>query len=237
LRLDSNGGKNVTRPNKSIVVLSGGPDSATVAYWAKNQGYNVYAMTCKYGQIATKEVEYATRIAERLKVPIKVVDLSSLKEIFTGVTSLIDENIPMTSSFSQPIIVPFRNAIFLSIAVSYAVTVGATRVFYGAQGSDEPFYPDCRKEFWKSFEKAARLGTDKEIVIEAPLSNIPKSEMIKLGSQLGVPFDLTWSCYLNGPKHCGKCESCTNRKKAFIESGVPDPTEYLERDHRSVCLE
>jgi len=214
--------------NRSVVVLSGGPDSATVAYWAKKQGYDVYAISFNYGQIATKEIEYATRIAERLKIPIKAVDLSSLKMIFAGVTSLTDEKIPMTPSFSQPIIVPFRNAIFLSIAVAYAVALGAARIFYGAQGSDEPFYPDCRKEFWKSFEKAARLGTDKEMVIEAPLSNIPKSEIMKLGSSLGVPFDLTWSCYLNNSAHCGKCESCTNRKKAFMKSGVPDPTKYLE---------
>jgi len=218
----------VSKEGRCVVVLSGGPDSSTVAYWAKNQGYNVHAITCKYGQIATKEVEYATRIAEKLKIPIKLVDLSSLKDIFTGVTALCDETIPMTSSFSQPIIVPFRNAIFLSIAVAYAVAVGATSVFYGAQGSDEPFYPDCRTEFYKSFQATARLGTEKDIVIEAPFSNIPKSETIKLGLKLGVPFDLTWSCYLNESKHCGKCESCVNRKKAFREAGVTDPTEYLE---------
>jgi len=216
------------KSDKCVVVLSGGPDSSTVAYWAKEQGYDVYAITCKYGQIATKEVEYATRIAERLGVPIKLVDLSSLKDIFSGVTSLCDENIPMTSSFSSPIIVPFRNAIFLSLAVSYAVTVGAGRVFYGAQGSDEPFYPDCRREFYVSFERAARLGTGQEVAIEAPFSSVPKSEIIKRGSELGVPFELTWSCYLNGPKHCGKCESCVNRKKAFREAGIADPTEYLE---------
>ena len=216
------------KSDKCVVVLSGGPDSSTVAYWAKEQGYDVYAITCKYGQIATKEVEYATRIAEKLGVPIKLVDLSSLKDIFSGVTSLCDENIPMTSSFSSPIIVPFRNAIFLSLAVSYAIAVGAGRVFYGAQGSDEPFYPDCRREFYVSFERAARLGTGQEVAIEAPFSSVPKSEIIKRGSELGVPFELTWSCYLNGPKHCGKCESCVNRKKAFREAGIADPTEYLE---------
>ena len=211
-----------------VVVLSGGPDSTTVAYWAKSQRYDVHAITCRYGQIATKEVEYATRIAEKLQVPIKVVDLSSLKDIFTGVTALCDESIPMTASFSQPIIVPFRNAIFLSIAVSYAVGVGATKVLYGAQGSDEPYYPDCRREFYRSFQATARLGTERDIVIEAPFINIPKSETIKLGLKLGVPFELTWSCYLNESKHCGKCESCMNRKRAFKEAGVPDPTQYLE---------
>jgi len=218
----------MTKQDKCIVVLSGGPDSSTVVYWAKKQGYDPYAIAFRYGQIATKEVEYATQVAERLGVPIKLVDLSSLKGIFAGVTSLCDENIPMTSSFSQPIVVPFRNAVFLSIAVSYAVAVGARTVFYGAQGSDEPFYPDCRREFYESFEKAAKLGTGQDITIEAPFNNIPKSGIVKLGSELGVPFELTWSCYLNKPKHCGKCESCMNRKKAFSEAGIVDPTEYLE---------
>ena len=218
----------MAKKEKCVVVLSGGPDSSTVAYWAKNQGYDVYAITCMYGQIATKEVEYAGRIAERLGIRLKLVDLSSLKEIFGGATSLCNENIPMTSSFSQPIIVPFRNAIFLSIAVSYAVAIEATKVFYGAQGSDEPFYPDCRKEFYKSFETAAKLGTDQDIIIEAPFSNIPKSGIVKSGSELDVPFELTWSCYLNGSKHCGKCESCINRKKAFREAEVKDPVEYVE---------
>ena len=132
---------------KCIVVLSGGPDSVTVAYWAKKQGYDVHGLSFKYGQIASKEVEHAQLIAQKLEMPLKVIDLSSLRDIYLGVTSLCDENIEMTPKFSQPIIVPFRNAVFLSIAVAYAVSVGATKIFYGAQGSDEPFYPDCRKEF------------------------------------------------------------------------------------------
>ena len=213
---------------KCVVVFSGGPDSSTVAYWAKDQGYEVFAMTCKYGQIATKEVECATRIATKLGVSLKLIDLSSLKQIFSGVTSLVDANIPLTSSFSGPIIVPFRNAIFLSTAVANAVAIGAMRIFYGAQGSDAQFYPDCRKEFYESFQSAARLGTGQDLVIEAPFSQMSKSALVKLGSQLGVPFGLTWSCYLNGQKHCGKCESCTNRKKAFAEAGLKDPAEYVE---------
>lgn len=213
---------------KCVVVLSGGADSATVAYWAKNQGYDVYAISFNYGQIANKETTSAQKIAQRLDVPIKVVDVSPLKEVFGEVTSLCNADIPMTSSFSEPIIVPFRNAIFLSIAVSYAVSVGANRIFYGAHGSDEPFYPDCRREFYKAFEKAACLGTGEQITIEAPFSGKPKAEGIKMGAQLGVPFELTWSCYSGGAEHCGKCESCVNRKKAFIEAGVRDPTAYYE---------
>jgi len=114
------------------------------------------------------------------------------------------------------------------VAVSYAASICADKIFYGAQGSDEPFYPDCRREFYKAFEKAAQLGTGMEMSIEAPFSNRTKSETIRIGAELGVPLELTWSCYFNGLKHCGKCESCVNRKKAFNEAGINDPTEYEE---------
>ena len=217
---------NMKQTKKCVVVLSGGPDSATVAYWAQKQGYQIYPITFKYGQIAVKETESAQKIAQNLGVSTKIIDLSALKEIFSDVTSLCNTDIPLTAEFSQPIIVPFRNAIFLSVAVAYAVTVGADKIFYGAQGSDEPFYPDCRREFYQAFEKAARLGTCEDISIEAPFSNMKKSEVIKIGADLGVPLQLTWSCYLDGAKHCGKCESCVNRKKAFQEAGVPDSTKY-----------
>ena len=216
------------KQTKCVVALSGGPDSATVAYWAKKQGFDVYNITFKYGQIATKEVACAEKIAQKLRTPIKIIDFSSLKEVFGDVTSLCNTSIPMTSSFSQPIIVPFRNAIFLSVAVSYASSICASKIFYGAHGSDEPFYPDCRREFYKAFEKAACLGTGTEIIIEAPFSDNPKSETIKVGAELGVPFNLTWSCYRDGQKHCGKCESCINRKEAFAGAGISDPTEYEE---------
>ena len=211
---------------KAVIVLSGGPDSATVAYWAKQQGYQIYPITFKYGQIAVKETEAAQKIAQTLDTSTKIIDLSALKDIFSGATSLVSREIPLTAEFSTPIIVPFRNAIFLSAAVAYAVTVGATKIFYGAQGSDEPFYPDCRREFYEAFEKAARLGTCEEITIQAPFSGGKKSDLVKEGTKLGVPFELTWSCYLDGDQHCGKCESCVNRKKAFQEANVTDPTKY-----------
>jgi 7-cyano-7-deazaguanine synthase len=211
---------------KCVVVLSGGPDSATVAYWAKKEGYQLYPITFNYGQIALKETECAKKIAENLGASTKIIDLSNLKEIFGNVTALCNTEIPLTSEFSQPIIVPFRNAIFLSAAVAYAVSVGADKIFYGAQGSDEPFYPDCRREFYQAFEKAARLGTCQEISIQAPFSDMHKSDVIRKASELGVPLESTWSCYLDGAKHCGRCESCVNRKKAFQEAAVPDPTKY-----------
>ena len=216
----------MTPKPKCVVVLSGGPDSAVVAYWAKKEGYELRPITFNYGQIAVKETDSAQKIAESLGAKTKIVDLSALKEVFGDVTSLCNTNIPLTSEFSQPIIVPFRNAIFLSVAVSYAVSVGAYKIFYGAHGSDEPFYPDCRREFYEAFEKAAQLGTGERISIQAPFNDKCKSEVIRKGTKLGVPFALTWSCYRDAEKHCGKCESCVNRKKAFQEAAVPDPLDY-----------
>lgn len=211
---------------KVVIIMSGGPDSSTVAYYAKNEWYDIYGITLDYGQRASKETIHAKMIANKLGIPIRIIDLSSLKDIFASSTALCDERIPMPSKFEPTIIVPFRNAILLSIAVSYANVIGAEAVFYGATGSDARFYPDCRESFFKTFQKAARLGTEKEIAIVAPFHKVTKAEVIKIGTKLRVPYKLTWSCYLGENKHCGRCESCVNRKKAFGEAGIEDPSEY-----------
>jgi 7-cyano-7-deazaguanine synthase len=211
---------------KAVVIFSGGPDSATLLYLTIRRGYTAYPITFNYGQIAKKEIESARRIAGLLGLNLKIADLSVLKDIYTGSTSLVDEKMPITKEFSKQLVVPFRNGIMLSFAVAYAQSIGAKYIFYGAQGSDEPYYPDCRTSFVRAFQRAARLGTDTKLVIKAPLSKLKKSEVIKLGRELGVPFEMTWSCYRGGERHCGVCESCINRKKAFLEAGVPDPTSY-----------
>ncbi|MEM3381185.1 MAG: 7-cyano-7-deazaguanine synthase QueC [Candidatus Bathyarchaeia archaeon] len=210
---------------KAVVILSGGLDSATVAYYARSKGYDVHAITFDYGQIASKEVHHAMMIADRLGIDHKVVDISSLRCLLEN-NALMNDGIPMPSEFDQSIIVPFRNAIFLSIAVAYAVSIGASKIMYGAHGSDTPYYPDCRKDFYNAFQTAARLGTETQIEIEAPFYNMEKSGVLMLGSRLGVPYEITWSCYLNRNKHCGVCESCMNRKKAFTDAGLKDPTPY-----------
>lgn len=213
---------------KAVVIFSGGPDSTTLLYLTISRNYKVHPITFDYGQLARKEIEAAKKIASLLGLELKLIDLSAIKEIFIGKTALVDEGIPMTESFSRELVVPFRNGIMLSIAVAYAQSIDAKYVFYGAQASDVDFYPDCRPKFVTAFQRAARFGIDEKIVIRAPLINMRKSDVIKLGNKLGVPFELTWSCYRSGEKHCGKCESCINRKRAFVEAGIKDPTEYEE---------
>lgn len=213
---------------KAVIILSGGPDSITVAYWAKKQGYDVSAITFNYGQKAQIEIDKAKTIAEELKIQHLVIDLSNLSQIYQGVTSLVDKDIRVSDDFTDPIIVPFRNGVFMAVTVAYADGVGAKNIFYGAHSSDEPFYPDCRREFYEAFQEAARLGTEKEIVIKSPYSDTKKSGLLKESVKLGVPLEKTWSCYLNGPIHCGRCESCRNRKKAFKEARLTDPTKYVD---------
>ena len=211
---------------KVVVILSGGPDSVTLLYYIKSEGFDVNAISFKYGQIAEKEVNIAKKICENIRVPVRIVDLSSLNEIYRDATGLCNRGIAIPGTFEKSVIVPFRNAVFLSVAVSYAEVIGAEHVFYGAQGSDAPFYPDCRKEFFEAFQNAARQGTGSKINIDAPFHKLQKADIIKLASRLRVPIEKTWSCYLDGEKHCGKCESCINRKKAFTEAGVSDPAPY-----------
>ena len=211
---------------KAVVVFSGGPDSATALYIALKRGFEVFPITFDYWQLARKEIECAREMSKMLGLNWVLIDLSSVGKFYSGKTSLVDPSKPITSEFSKPIIVPFRNGVMLSIAVAFAESLGAERVFYGAQGSDAKHYPDCRGTFVKAFESAARFGTDSKISIEAPLITLKKSGVLKLGEELGVPFEMTWSCYSQRRKHCGECESCNNRKQAFTDAGIEDPTEY-----------
>jgi len=213
--------------DKAVLVFSGGPDSTTVLYMALRKGFEVFPLTFDYGQLAKMEIKCARSLSKRLGLKLRVVNLRSVGCLYAGATSLVDPNIPITSSFTKPIIVPFRNGIMLSIAVAYAECIGASRIFYGAQGSDAKNYPDCRLAFARAFESAAQLGTESKIVFEAPIIHLEKPQVLQLGKELGVPYGQTWSCYKEGEKHCGVCESCRNRKNAFAEAGIPDPTTYL----------
>lgn len=214
--------------------MSGGVDSTTLLYNSVKEGYGVDCLTFIYGQKHGREVDSARRVSHALNVPHRVVDLSPLGDILSG-SALTDRaidipEVPETAEYYDTLkatIVPNRNAIFLSIAVGYAVSRGADSVFFGAHHSDRGVYPDCREEFVESLEASLRLATDKPYLhISAPFVRMDKSDIVRLGAGLGVPFKDTWSCYKGGSVHCGVCSSCRERKRAFHDAGVPDPTVY-----------
>ena len=221
---------------KAVVIASGGVDSSTLLYKTVKEDYETYVLTFIYGQKHKREIESAKRICEGLNVHHKVIDLSVLKDILSG-SALTDSGVevpevPETAEHYETLrttIVPNRNSIFLSIAIGYAVSIGANNVFFGAHHSDRGVYPDCRREFVEAFEHAERLANDSSLlVVAAPFVNMSKSEIVKLGVELGVPYKETWSCYKGGRIHCGVCSSCRERKRAFQEAGVVDPTEYAK---------
>lgn len=219
---------------KAVVIVSGGIDSSTLLYTLVEEDYETYALTFIYGQKHKREIESAKRVCEGLKVSHKIIDLSVLGEILSG-SALTDSGVeipevPETEEHYETLkttIVPNRNAIFLSIAIGYAVSIGAKHVFFGAHRSDRGVYPDCRREFVEAFEYAERLANDNlNLVVSAPFVDVNKSQIVKLGVELGVPYRETWSCYKGGVIHCGVCSSCRERKRAFEEAGVVDPTGY-----------
>lgn len=221
---------------KAVVIASGGIDSSTLLYMVSDRGIDIHALTFIYGQKHRREIESARKLCSMLGVSHRVIDLSALKEILSG-SALTDSSIdipkvPAAAEHYETLattIVPNRNAIFLSIGVGAAVSIGAKTVYFGAHHSDRGVYPDCRSEFVEAFEAAERLATDVPgLRVEAPFVDMNKSEIVSLGASLGVPFGETWSCYKGGERHCGVCSSCRERKRAFAESGVPDPTEYEE---------
>ncbi len=222
--------------NTAVIILSGGIDSSTLLYESINKGFNPHVLTFNYGQRHIKEIESAKTICEHLGIPHKVVDISDINALMKG-SALTDTDVdvpevPETVEHFDTLtttIVPNRNAVFLSIAIAYAVSIGAQHVYFGAHHSDRGVYPDCRKEFIDAFQTSERLATDNpDLIIEAPFVDLDKSDIVAWGSKLGVPFELTWTCYNGGERHCGKCSSCRERQRAFREAGVSDPTEYQE---------
>jgi 7-cyano-7-deazaguanine synthase len=223
--------------SKSIVLLSGGLDSATTLAIAKEENDEVYALTFDYGQRHRKEVERAKAIADQLGVKKHMIMEIGLDEI--GGSALTDtaEPIPDYRDYEAmkeeipSTYVPARNLILLGFALAWSEVIGAGAIYIGANSRDYSGYPDCRPSFYKAFQKVAELGTRSGIEhhgvqIRHPLINLRKVDIIKKGEDLGVPFELTWSCYRGGEKACGKCDSCRIRMKGFAEAGVDDPIVY-----------
>ncbi len=227
---------------KAVVLLSGGMDSCVCAAIARERhgAGNIALLHVGYGQRTQERERRAFEgIADSYEVSAErrlVVQLDHFRAI--GGSALTDTKIPVpenelgtTGPHSSAIpvtYVPFRNAHFLSVAVSWAEAIGAEAVYIGAVAEDSSGYPDCRAEYYQVFQELVRVGTRPETRIEivTPVITLKKSEIIRRGLELGAPLQLTWSCYQNEDKACGACDSCLLRLKAFAEAGVPDPIPY-----------
>lgn len=221
----------------AVVLLSGGLDSTTALAVAQAEGFTPYALSFRYGQRHSVELESAKRIAEVMGVAEHVIADIDLRR-FGGSALTADIEVPKARSLSSmgagiPITyVPARNTVFLSFALAWAEVLGASDIFIGVNAVDYSGYPDCRPEFLRAYEKVARLATRAGVQggrtrIHAPLLRLSKAGIVRLGTRLGVPYHLTLTCYdpVRG-RACGRCDACILRRRGFEEAGVPDPTRY-----------
>jgi 7-cyano-7-deazaguanine synthase len=216
----------------AVVCVSGGMDSAVTAAIAART-HRLAFLHANYGQrTEARELSCFERLADRLGAEARLaIDLSTLRAI--GGSSLTDRAIPVREGEPEAgkiptSYVPFRNAHLLAAATSWAETLGADALFIGAVWEDSSGYPDCRPEFYRAFEAAIRQGTRPEtrIRIETPVIQMTKEQIVRRGVELGVPFELTWSCYQAEEAACGACESCVLRRRGFEAAGVVDPIRY-----------
>ncbi len=227
------------KKERAVVLLSGGIDSTTCLAAAIRDGFEAHALSFKYGQRHVVELEAARRAAEALGAARHLVAEIDLR-LYGGSALTADIPVPKDRTAGEigagvPVTyVPARNTIFLAHALSLAEAIGAWEIYIGVNALDYSGYPDCRPEFIEAFEKLARLATragteqGRAVRIRAPLVDLDKGEIIKLGLELGLDFSLTHSCYDPTPDGlaCGRCDSCLLRKKGFREAGVADPTRY-----------
>jgi 7-cyano-7-deazaguanine synthase len=227
----------MTQP-KAVVLLSGGLDSATTAAIALEQGFDVHALSVRYGQRHAVELEAARRVAERLGVRRHVVVDLDLR-LFGGSALTGDVPVPKDTPMDEigaqvpATYVPARNTIFLSLALAWAETLEARDIFIGANALDYSGYPDCRPEYFAAFTRLADLATragveGARLTIHTPLLRLTKAQIVSRGLALGLDFGLTSTCYDPAPDGaaCGHCEACLLRLKGFEEAGVPDPARY-----------
>ncbi len=220
--------------SRAVVLLSGGMDSSVCAALAARD-YKAAAVHVSYGQrTEQRERESFLAICQRLNIHDKlIVRNEALRAI--GGSALTDEGIlvPRAESVGAGVpvtYVPFRNAHFLAVAVSWAEVLGAEKVYIGAVEPDSSGYPDCRPAYYEAFNTVVKTGTKEgRIEIVTPLIAMRKAEIIRLGLELGAPFDLTWSCYSREDQACGVCDSCVLRLRAFEAAGVKDPIAYAAK--------
>jgi 7-cyano-7-deazaguanine synthase len=228
----------LSRQARAVVSLSGGMDSSVCAALAvRDFGANdVAALHVGYGQrTEAREQKAFLEICERLGIGKRLIVNTPFFRAIGG-SALTDKQIAVPKAGPEigaeiPVTyVPFRNAHFLSAAVSWAEVLGAERIYIGAVQQDSSGYPDCRPEFYRAFDEVIRTGTKEGCIrIETPLIAMRKSGIVTLGLELGAPFDLTWSCYSRDDQACGSCDSCVLRLRAFAAAGAIDPIPYLSQ--------
>lgn len=220
---------------KAVVLLSGGLDSTTVLAQALADGCEATALSFRYGQRHSRELRSAAAVAARYGVRHVVVDLdlSSFRSALTRPDLEVPECRPESEVGSDiPITyVPARNIIMMSVAAGLCESVGADRIYIGANCVDYSGYPDCRPEFFEAFRRMLAVGTKagvegRPIQVMTPILDCSKADIVRLGKRLGAPLELTWSCYEGGERACGRCDSCRLRLKGFREAGYEDEIEY-----------
>jgi 7-cyano-7-deazaguanine synthase len=220
---------------RAVAIVSGGMDSVVLAHMLKAEGYDMSLVSFDYGQRHSKELNFAEDCAKDIDASWHLVDLSNMSDLL--------ENSALTNSAMEVpdghyaeqtmriTVVPNRNAIMLNIAAGLAITMGAKHVATGVHGGDHYIYPDCRPAFIKAIDAMLCVATDGFAVpgfgVLAPFLNWTKADIAAEGARLGVDFTKTWSCYKGGAVHCGACGTCFERREAFRDAEVTDPTEYL----------
>ena len=218
---------------RAVVLLSGGLDSYTAGALAAKQGYELYALTIRYGQVHAREVEAAKHVATALHAAAHA-ELQINLAAFGGSALVGDGDIPKDRDLGQQDIpstyVPARNTVFLSLALAWAEVLGATAIVIGVNALDYSGYPDCRPEYLEAFERMSSLATRAGVQgtplrVLAPLIDMSKAEIVRTGTSLGLDYGLTHSCYEPDPdgRPCNRCDSCRLRAKGFAEAGLPDP--------------
>lgn len=218
----------------TVVIFSGGLDSTVLLTKERrhHQDPELVALSFDYGQRHVRELEAAREVAATLDVPHEVVDLASFGKLLTG-SALTDPDVEVPDGHyaeesMRATIVPNRNAVMISLATAYAVAHGHSHVVFGAHAGDHYVYPDCRPDFVQRMNLAmvaANAGVA-EVYVVAPFIQRTKTAIALLGHNIGAPMALSWSCYKGGAVHCGTCGTCTERREAFADAGVPDPTAY-----------
>ncbi len=220
---------------RAVVLISGGMDSAVCAAMARDEGFEIYALTLDYGQIHSREIQCAKKISRRLNLKKHLVMKVDLRQV--GESALLGHGrVPKGRSAKAigrgipPTYVPARNTVFLSLALAWAEALSAQAIFIGVNALDFSGYPDCRPDYIRAFKSMAQLATKagregKGPIIQTPLLRMTKAEIIRKGMELGVDFSLTHSCYDPGTDGtpCGRCDACILREKGFQEAGLTDP--------------